>query len=354
MSSTKPFFTDEQRWQAVLDRDPQAEDRFLYSVKTTGIFCRVTCGARLPLRENVAFHPSTAAARSAGFRPCRRCKPEGEPLSAEWSEVVAKACRTIEESTVAPSNSALAAAAAMSSSHFQRVFKQATGMTPKVYARSVRSARVREELHRESSITEAAYNAGFRSSSRFYAGSTEVLGMTPTSYRQGGGGLVIRFGVGECSLGSILAAATERGICAIFMGDDPEALARQLQSRFPNADIIGGEQEFERWMAEVISLVESPRAGIHLPLDVRGTVFQHQVWQALRDIPAGSTATYSEIAQRIGKPTAARAVAAACAANNLAVAIPCHRVVRADQTISGYRWGVERKIQLLGREADSE
>lgn len=351
------FTTDEERWEAVTGRYPEAEQRFFYSVRTTGVFCRPTCGSRLPRRENVAFHASAADAMAAGFRPCRRCNPLGEPLASEWAEAVARACRaietaaTLETASTPPSTPELARAAAMSTSHFQRVFKQVTGLTPKAYAQSVRSARVRSDLQLQGSITDAVYRAGYNSSSRFYEGSSGALGMTPAAYRAGGEGVSIRFALGECSLGAILVAATEVGVCAVLMDDDPAVLPLELRRRFPRADIVAGDGEFTERVSAVVDLVEDPKSPFELPLDIRGTAFQHLVWRALREIPAGSTASYSEIAQRIGRPRAARAVAAACAANGVAVVIPCHRVVRSDDSISGYRWGVERKRELLRRES---
>jgi AraC family transcriptional regulator of adaptative response/methylated-DNA-[protein]-cysteine methyltransferase len=345
------YSTDEDRWRAVVARSPEAEGQFFYSVRTTGVFCRPACGARVPKRENVAFHATAADAREAGFRPCRRCNPEGRPLEREWADAVARACRSIEESENPVSTVELAEAAAMSTSHFQRVFKAVTGMTPKSYSQSVRSARVRQVLPGAGSVTDAVYRAGYNSSSRFYEGVSRTLGMPPASYRAGGAGQTIRFGVGECSLGSILVAATERGVCAVLMGDDPGALTEELRRRFPNARVSGGDAEFEAWMAGVIALVESPGSGAELPVDVRGTAFQHLVWNALQQIPCGQTASYAEVAERVGRPAAARAVAAACASNSVAVVIPCHRVVRSDGSLSGYRWGVERKRELLRRES---
>jgi AraC family transcriptional regulator of adaptative response/methylated-DNA-[protein]-cysteine methyltransferase len=256
----------------------------------------------------------------------------------------------IEAAETVPSLNELAAAAVMSRFHFHRVFKAITGVTPKGYASARRAARVRRELAGSRTVTEAIYDAGFNSSGRFYAQSSEILGMTPGEFRGGGIGSAIRFAVGECSLGSILVAATDKGVCAILLGDDPDALVRDLQDRFPRAELTGGDREFEATVAKVLSFVEAPALGLELPLDVRGTAFQQRVWQALRAIPAGSTATYSEIAGRIGAPKSVRAVAQACAANAIAVAIPCHRVVRHDGGLSGYRWGVERKRALLDRE----
>lgn len=345
------FATDDHRWQAVIARSPEAQGHFVYSVRTTGVFCRPVCGARLPKRENVAFHATAADARAAGFRPCRRCNPEGRPLDREWADAAAGACRRIEESETPVSTAELAAGAAMSITHFQRVFKTVTGMTPKAYSQSVRSARVREELSGAGSVTEAVYRAGYNSGSRFYEGVSRTLGMPPSSYRAGGAGQTIRFGVGESTLGSILVAATDRGVCAVLMGDDPGALSEELQRRFPNAELCGRDPQFETWMAGVIAMVESPGTGGELPVDVRGTAFQHLVWNALQQIPCGQTASYAEVAERIGRPTSARAVAAACASNSAAVVIPCHRVVRSDGSLSGYRWGVERKRELLRRES---
>jgi AraC family transcriptional regulator of adaptative response/methylated-DNA-[protein]-cysteine methyltransferase len=265
--------------------------------------------------------------------------------------VVEKACRLIEQAEDTPNLEALATAVGMSRYHFHRVFKASTGLTPKAYAAAHRAKRVRDELVRANTVTEAIYGAGFQSNGRFYATSSEVLGMTPTDFRSGGHGLDIRFAVGACSLGSILVAATDQGVCAILLGDDPNELVRDLQDRFPHAQLIGADQTFEHIVATVVGFVEAPGLGLDLPLDIRGTAFQQRVWQALRAIPVGSTASYTDIAQHIGMPKAGRAVAQACAANHLAVAIPCHRVVRRDGALSGYRWGVERKCALLDREA---
>ena len=238
----------------------------------------------------------------------------------------------------------------MSRFHFHRVFKSVTGVTPKAYAAQHRAQRVRDELSRSETVTDAIYDAGFNSNGRFYATAAQTLGMTPTTFRARGAGESIRFAVGDCSLGVVLVAATDKGVCAIMLGDDPEALVRDLQDRFGNARLIGADQAFEQWVAKVIGFVEAPALGLDLPLDVRGTAFQQRVWQALREIPAGQTASYTEIAARIGAPQAVRAVAHACASNAIAVAIPCHRVVRQSGALSGYRWGVKRKHALLDRE----
>jgi AraC family transcriptional regulator of adaptative response/methylated-DNA-[protein]-cysteine methyltransferase len=342
---------DEERWAAVMRRDARADGEFYYSVRTTGVYCRPSCASRGAKRENVAFHATRDAAEHAGFRPCKRCKPDQAGLAEQHAAAVARACRAIEAAEVAPGLEELAAAAGMSRFHFHRVFKSIAGVTPKAYAAARRAERVRAELAASGTVTQAIYDAGYNSSGRFYAESSEILGMTPRDFRAGGVRAEIRFAVAECSLGSILVAATPKGVCAILMGDDPATLVRDLEDRFPRAVLTGGDAEFERMVAKVVGFVEAPGLGLDLPLDVRGTAFQQRVWQALRAIPAGATASYSEIAERIGAPKSVRAVAQACGANAIAVAIPCHRVVRNDGALSGYRWGVERKRALLEREA---
>jgi AraC family transcriptional regulator of adaptative response/methylated-DNA-[protein]-cysteine methyltransferase len=339
------------RWASVVARSAAADGTFLYSVRTTGVYCRPSCAARLAKPENVRFHPTREDAENAGFRSCKRCKPDQPSLLEQHAAKVTAACRVIEASSDAPTLQELAAQAGMSPFHFHRVFKATTGLTPRAYAAAQRGARVRKELGRTRSVTAAIYESGYNSNGRFYGESPQVLGMTPTTYRDGGASAEIRFAVGECSLGSILVAKSARGVCAILLGDDPEALAHDLQDRFPRATLIGGDAEFEQVVSRVVGFVEAPALGLDLPLDVRGTAFQRRVWQALREIPVGSTASYTEIAGRIGSPQSVRAVAQACAANALAVAIPCHRVVRNDGGLSGYRWGVERKRALLHREA---
>jgi AraC family transcriptional regulator of adaptative response/methylated-DNA-[protein]-cysteine methyltransferase len=345
-----PYSSPDARWTAVQSRDRGADGVFYYSVRTTGVYCRPSCGARPALRANVAFHTSCAEAEHAGFRPCLRCKPNQPPLSERQAQLVAEACRLIDAQDEAPDLDAIAQAVGMSRFHFQRVFKTHAGVTPKAYAAARRAARVRDALAQEGSVTDALYAAGFNSSSRFYAGSEAMLGMAPSRFKAGGAGEAIRFAVGACSLGAIVVAATERGICAVLMGDDPEPLVRDLQDRFPKAQLIGADAAFERTVALVVGFVEAPRIGLDLPLDVRGTAFQQRVWAALRAIPAGQTVSYTELAQRIGSPAAVRAVAGACAANPVAVAIPCHRVVRNDGGLSGYRWGIDRKAALIARE----
>jgi len=346
------FPDDESRWQAVIGRDPAADGAFFYSVKTTGVYCRPTCPARPALRKNVGFHDTCRDAEAAGFRPCKRCRPTEQSLAERHAALVARACRLIEESEQPPSLDELAAAVGLSRYHFHRLFKAQTGLTPRGYAAARRTRRLRDELARRPTVTEAIYGAGFHSNSRFYESANGVLGMTPKAFRSGGVGTSIRFAVGETWLGSILVAASDKGVCAILLGDDPDDLARDLQDQFPKARLIGGDPDFEQLVAKVVGFVEAPATGLDLPLDIRGTAFQQRVWEALRQIPAGSTATYTQIATRIGRPKSVRAVARACAANALAVAIPCHRVVRTDGSLSGYRWGVERKGDLLQRERE--
>ena len=338
------------RWARLVARDARADGTFYYSVKTTGVYCRPSCGARQPRPENVAFHESPAAAELAGFRPCRRCKPNLAPPAQRAAEQVAAMCRLLEESEAPVALEALARHVGLSTFHAHRLFKATTGITPRSYAAAQRTQRMREQLRAPGSVTQALYSAGYSSSGRFYADAPQRLGMTPSAFKAGGMTEQIRFALGQCSLGAILVAATKLGICAISLGDEPEELLRELQRQFPEADLVGGDAEFEGWVARVIGLVEVPTVKQELPLDIRGTAFQERVWQALSGLAPGTTTTYADLAERLGSRSAVRAVANACAANRLAVAIPCHRVVRSDGNLSGYRWGVERKRQLLERE----
>ncbi|MBA3519247.1 MAG: bifunctional DNA-binding transcriptional regulator/O6-methylguanine-DNA methyltransferase Ada, partial [Rhizobiales bacterium] len=314
-------------------------------------FCSSCCLSRTANPSNVRLHDSIPDAEMAGFWACKRCKPDQPSSDVQNAETVARICRLIERAEETPSLAELAESAGLSTSHFHRMFKAVTGVTPKGYAVAHRAAKVRDELGRSNTVTEAIYDAGFNSNGRFYEKSDELLGMTPTEYRAGGANAAIRFAIGECSLGSILVASSGKGVCAILIGDDPGSLVRDLQDRFPNAGLIGGDSGFEDLVAKVVGFVEAPGLGLDLPLYVRGTAFQQRVWQALRHLPAGTTASYADIAKAIGKPKAVRAVTQACAANALAVAIPCHRVIKNDGTLSGYRWGIERKRNLLEPEA---
>jgi AraC family transcriptional regulator of adaptative response/methylated-DNA-[protein]-cysteine methyltransferase len=348
---TLPSVADDPRWARIVARDKTADGHLWYSVYTTGVYCRPSCPSRTANPKNVQLHDTLESAKAAGFRPCKRCNPDGPSIEAENAALVARACRIIEESEEEPSLEVLAAAVGRSPSYFHRVFKAATGVTPKDYAAANRAAKVRQRLASGSSVTEAIYDAGFNSSGRFYEKSTDMLGMTPSQYRTGGANEEIKFAVGQTSLGAILVASSKKGVAAILLGDDPDKLVRNLQDRFARAHLVGADRDYEALVARVVGFVEAPRIGLDLPLDIRGTAFQRRVWQALQEIPVGATVPYAEIARRIGAPTAVRAVAGACAANNLAVAIPCHRVVRSDGSLSGYAWGVERKRVLLDREA---
>lgn len=343
--------TDDPRWTRIVARDKSADGQFWYSVTTTGVYCRPSCPSRLANPLNVQIHDTLASAKATGFRPCKRCNPDGPSIETENAALVAKACRLVEESEEEPSLDELAEAVRRSPGYFHRVFKAATGLTPKDYAAAHRAKKVRDGLASGNRVTETIYDAGFNSSGRFYEKSTGLLGMTPSQYRAGGANEEIRFAVGETALGAILVASSWKGVAAILLGDDPDELVRNLQDRFPKAHLIGADREYEALVARVVGFVEMPEIGLDLPLDVRGTAFQQRVWQALQEIPVGETVSYAEIARRIGSPKSVRAVAGACAANALAVAIPCHRVVRNDGSLAGYAWGVERKRALLGREA---
>jgi AraC family transcriptional regulator, regulatory protein of adaptative response / methylated-DNA-[protein]-cysteine methyltransferase len=346
-----PSVTDDPRWARIVARDKTADGHLWYSVSTTGVYCRPSCPSRIANPKNVQLHDTLESARATGFRPCKRCIPDGPSIECENAALIAKACRIIEEREAEPSLEELAGAIGLSPSYFHRVFKAATGLTPKGYAVAHRAKKVRQGLASCSTVTEAIYDAGFNSSGRFYENSTEMLGMTPSRYRAGGTSEEIKFAVGQTSLGAILVASSKKGVAAILLGDDAGELVRSLQDRFPKAHLIGADRNYETLIARVVGLVEAPAIGLDLPLDVRGTAFQQRVWQALREIPVGETVCYAEIARRIGSPRTARAVAAACATNNLAIAIPCHRVIRSDGALSGYAWGVECKRALLDREA---
>ena len=341
------YTTDAERWHAVQARDTAATGHFVYAVRTTGVYCQPACKSRLAKRENVEFFADPGQAEAAGYRACKRCKAA---QGSRRTDLVARACRLIEASETAPNLDQLGSELNVSPFHLHRLFKAETGLTPKAYASAFRAQRLRERLDAAGSVTEAIFDAGYNSNSRFYESAGERLGMRPREYRAGGQGAAIRFALAQCALGAILVAQSERGICAILLGDEPEPLLKDLQDKFPKAQLIGGDDAFERLVAEVIGFVEAPALGLALPLDVQGTAFQERVWQALREVPPGTTVSYTDIAKRIGAPKAVRAVAQACAANAIAVAIPCHRVVRRDGDLSGYRWGIERKRQLLDRE----
>ncbi|EGF90900.1 regulatory protein ada [Asticcacaulis biprosthecium C19] len=345
-----PTVSTDPRYDAVVRRDAAFDGQFWFSVATTGVYCRPSCAARTPKPQNVGFHLSCDAAEAAGFRACKRCHPRGESPRARMAGVMAEVCRFIETAETEPGLEALAARAGLSAYHFHRQFKAITGVTPKAYATAHRARKVREGLTGGETVTNALYDAGFGSNGRFYETSNAILGMTPKQFKAGGKDADIRFAIGQSRLGAVLVAESVKGIVAISLGDDAEALVRELQDRFPQARLTGDDPKFDARVAQVIGMVEAPGKGLDLPLDIRGTAFQQRVWQALRAIPAGKTLSYAELAQAIGSPAAVRAVAGACAANTLAIAVPCHRIVRTDGSLSGYRWGVERKRDLLDRE----
>ncbi|WP_165857373.1 bifunctional DNA-binding transcriptional regulator/O6-methylguanine-DNA methyltransferase Ada [Marinobacter sp. JSM 1782161] len=345
---------DDPRWQALLARDPEADGAFVYAVRTTGVYCRPTCPSRPARRENVSFHSNAAAAEAAGFRPCKRCRPEQAAPDRERAGKVAALCRYIEGADGVPTLDELARHVGWSPYHLQRTFKAATGITPRNYAAAHRAGRLQDALGQGTNVTDAVYAAGYGSSGRFYAESDAVLGMTPGRFRRGGEGVEIHYGVAPCSLGHVLVAQSERGVCAILLGDEPDALAQDLAQRFDAAELRPAEAGFQAVIDQVVAFVEQPQTGLDLPLDIRGTAFQRRVWEVLRQIPAGQTLSYTDVARRIGAPRSFRAVAQACAANAIACAIPCHRVVRSDGGLSGYRWGLERKRTLLQREAAAQ
>jgi AraC family transcriptional regulator of adaptative response/methylated-DNA-[protein]-cysteine methyltransferase len=345
-----PHADADARWQAVVRRDKAADGSFVFAVRTTGVFCRPGCPSRLPRRENVRFYATCQDAQRAGYRPCKRCRPAEAPLDERHAAAVERACRLIEAADQPPPLAELADSVRMSPHHLHRLFKAHTGVTPRAYAAAHRARRLRDCLAQGANVTAAMYAAGFNASSRFYQAANGLLGMKPRTYRAGGKGVRLRFAVGKCWLGAILVAASDRGVAAIMLGDDPDSLPRQLADRFPRADLIAGDARFQQLVAQVVRFANTPSTGLDLPLDIRGTAFERRVWQALRGIPAGTTVSYRQLAARIGRPKAARAVGRACGRNPLALAIPCHRAVRSDGSLAGYRWGVERKQKLIDRE----
>jgi len=350
MPKRLPIETD-PRWGRILARDRNADGKFWYSVATTGIYCRPSCPSRRANPKNVAILDTLQAAKAAGLRPCKRCHPDALSITAENATIIAKICRLIEQSEAPLPLSQLAAAAGLSPSHFHRRFKATTGLTPRTYAAAIRANRVRQALPSADSVTATIYDSGFNSSGRFYEKSTATLGMTPGRYRAGGPGEELRFTTARSTLGAILIACSPKGVAAILLGDDPASLIENLQARFPKASLIAGDTAYDSLITRVVGFADSPGLGLDLPLDIRGTAFQQRVWQALQQIPLGQTASYAEIARQIGAPKAVRAVASACAANNIGLAIPCHRVIRSNGAISNYAWGTGRKRELLKREA---
>jgi AraC family transcriptional regulator, regulatory protein of adaptative response / methylated-DNA-[protein]-cysteine methyltransferase len=345
---------EDARWEGVLRKDATLDGQYFFAVKTTGIYCRPSCPSRTPKRANVVFYDTAQSARDAGFRACLRCAPDGLSKRQQQTQAILQACRIIEAQQERISLQDLAGKVGLSPHHFHRIFKDVTGVTPHDYFKARQISQIGESLKTTSSVTEAIYDAGFSSSGRFYENTNAMLGMTPKTYKAGGAGELIRSAVRQCALGLVLVAATDRGICTIEFGDDEQELTARLIKRFPHSTVLPSDAQFDAWLAKLLAHIHLPQSALDLPLDVRGTVFQQQVWKALQDIPPGQTVSYSDVAMRIGKPKAVRAVATACASNVLAVAIPCHRVVRSNGELSGYRWGIERKQSLLDTEASNK
>ncbi|MCR9165326.1 MAG: bifunctional DNA-binding transcriptional regulator/O6-methylguanine-DNA methyltransferase Ada [Nannocystaceae bacterium] len=339
---------DEARWAAVINRDRTHARAFIYAVRTTGIYCVPSCPSRRPKRDNVEFFSTPRRARDAGYRACKRCLPDAQQASDV--ELVADLCAFIFACDAPPSLDEMAAHAEISASHLHRTFKAHTGQTPREFAADVRAQRVRAALSAGVSVTQALYESGYGSASRFYSDVSTTLGMAPQRYQNRGEGVDVRMTLAETSLGVALVAATPTGICGVALGDDPETLVAELRERFSQANFVATDPTFEGHVASVVAALEGMPPSLELPLDIRGTAFQHRVWRALAAMPQGQTASYADIAAAIGRPRAVRAVAAACAANEIAVLIPCHRVLRSDGSLCGYRWGLERKRALLDRE----
>ncbi|WP_213786064.1 bifunctional DNA-binding transcriptional regulator/O6-methylguanine-DNA methyltransferase Ada [Citrobacter portucalensis] len=345
--------TDDDRWQSVVDRDVNADGQFVFAVQTTGIFCRPSCRAKHALRKNVRFFADAQQAQDAGFRPCKRCQPDKDSAQQHRLDKIARACQLLEQESPLTLDE-LAQQVAMSPYHLHRLFKATTGMTPKVWQQSWRARRLRDALAKGVPVTQAILNAGFPDSSSYYRKADQALGMTAKQFRKGGDNVSVRYTLADCALGRCLVAESERGICAILLGDDDATLVADLHALFPAAQDVPADANFQQRVREVIVAINSRDAPLSLPLDIRGTAFQQQVWQALRTIPCGETVSYQQLASAISKPKAVRAVASACGANKLAIVIPCHRVIRGDGALSGYRWGIARKAQLLHREATGE
>jgi len=343
---------EERNWQAVLARDARLDGRLFFAVRTTGIYCRPSCPARRPRRQNVVFFPRPEAAEGAGFRPCRRCRPRGTSPAQEQAAWVEEACRRLAASDEGRLRLAdLGAELGVSPHHLQRTFKQLMGVSPRQYADAVRHGSFRAQLRKGGDVTTAVYDAGYGSSSRAYEGAAARLGMTPGAYRKGGPGMAIAYTVVASPLGRLLVAATGRGISAVSLGDADGPLESALRSEYPEARIERDDRSLRPWVAGVLERIAGQEPAAALPVDVKATAFQRRVWEELQAIPRGQTRSYGEIARRIGRPTAARAVARACATNPVALVIPCHRVVTGTGKLGGYRWGAERKRRLLEREA---
>lgn len=340
--------TDDQRWQAVLTRDTNFEGSLVYGVSSTQIYCRPSCPSRRPRRDRVSFFSSTDAAEQAGFRPCKRCHPRD--TEGQRSDLIQRACELLDSAEESMTLSQLSEELDVSSFHLQRTFKKALGISPRQYAASRRAHKFRSNVRDGQAITSAMYDAGYGSSSRLYEGSTAEFGMTPATYSRNGRGATISYAITECELGSLLVAATDKGVCAVRLGSSPNELEQGLRAEFSAAEIKPDAGQLTKSVQSILEHLEGTRPNLNLPLDVQATAFQRLVWEALRAIPYGDTRSYSEVAQSIGRPTAVRAVARACATNRVALVVPCHRVIGSDKSLSGYRWGLERKKKLLETE----
>jgi len=342
---------EQQCWQAVTERDAHYDGTFVFAVRTTGVYCRPSCPARRPKPENVEFFAAPHAAEDAGFRACRRCHPQHAAPPEPNAALIAQVCRYLQAHADAPPTlDALGAQFNISPFHLQRTFKRVVGMTPRQYSAAQRIDRFKTQLKASSSVTTAVYDAGYGSSSRAYEQATERLGMTPATYRRGGANMQIQYTIADSALGKVLVAATDRGVCAVYLGDDEAQLTADLRAEYPAATIERDGEQLHAWVMEIVQYANGMEYAINLPLDVRATAWQQRVWDALRAIPAGTTRTYGEIAAQLGQPGAARAVGRACATNRVALVIPCHRAVASDGKMHGYRWGVARKQQLLAQE----
>ncbi|WP_232314835.1 bifunctional DNA-binding transcriptional regulator/O6-methylguanine-DNA methyltransferase Ada [Oceanibaculum pacificum] len=345
--------SDDAAWRQVLDRDPAAAGAFVYAVTSTHIYCRPTCPSRRPRRENVRFYAVPEAAEQAGYRPCKRCRPEAAVPADPRLAAVRRACRRIEQSENPPGLETLAAEAGLSPFHFQRLFKQTVGISPKHYADARRQARLRHHLQKGEEVTSALYGAGYGSASRLYEKADAYLGMTPATYRKGGAGALIRYAMSDTPLGQLCVAATERGVCAVLLADDAVEALADLAAEFPKAQRLPDPEGLGEALQAILRHIAGQSPHIDLPLDIRATAFQRQVWDKLRQIPRGETRSYTDIAAALGAPQSVRAVARACASNPVAIVIPCHRVVRQNGDLAGYRWGLDRKRQLLAHERNS-
>ena len=346
---------DEDYWGAILARDTEFDGMVVYAVRSTRIYCRPSCASRRPNRRQVIFYPIPEAAEQAGFRPCLRCRPHLPSAADPQLEMVRQVCQQIKDYADRPPRLAdIASKVSFNPHHVQRVFKRVMGITPRQYADACRLDRLKGNLRAGGDVTGAIYDSGYGSSSRLYEPSSSQLGMTPATYRKGGQGVQVAYTISECSLGKVLVAATDRGICAIYLGDDANSLESGLAKEYPNAQLERVDGPLQDWVDGVLARLDGQPAGQALPLDIRATAFQRRVWQHLTTIPRGETRTYSQVAQALGEPRSARAVANACAANPVALVVPCHRVVRQDGGLGGYRWGLERKAALLERESSTD